>query len=336
MRAVVHERYGDIDGLRVREVDVPTIGDDQVLVRIHAASMHADIWHTVTGLPSVLRVMGGGLRRPKEPIPGTDMAGVVESVGSSVTRFAPGDEVYGETVTWNLWRNGGTYAEYVAVAETLLQPKPARLSFEEAAAVPTSTTIALRALHVEGDLHAGQHVLINGAGGSVGIFAVQIAKAGGAHVVAVDDATKLELLRTIGADAVVDYRTRDITRGDDRYDLVLDIASVRSFDEWRRILRDEGRYVMIGHDHYGATGHPWFGSLGTFAKLLLRTPFTKQLPPPAFSSRDQEPPLVVISRLIDDGAITPVIDRTYPLEQVREALRYLTTGNPRGKIVLTV
>jgi NADPH:quinone reductase-like Zn-dependent oxidoreductase len=332
----VQERYGPIDALELREVPRPTIRDDEVLVRVRAASLHADVWHTVVGQPYVLRVMGGGFRRPKQSIPGIDLAGTVEEVGAAVTRFSPGDEVYGEIVTTNQWRNGGAFAEFARARERLLQPKPARLSFVEAAAVPTSSMIALRALRDEGALRAGQRVLINGAGGGVGIFAVQIAKAADAHVTAVDDATKLDLLRSIGADVAIDYRADDFTRGDERYDLILDVASTRSFDDCRRVLSDEGRYVMIGHDHYGATGHRWFGSLGTFAKLLVRTPFTKQLPPPAFTSKDPEPPLAVISRMIDEGAITPVVDRTFPLDEVREALRHLISGNPRGKIVITI
>ena len=336
MRAIVQERYGPIDALELREVDRPAIRDDEVLVRVRAASVHADVWHTVVGQPYVLRVMGAGLRRPKQTIPGIDLAGTVEEVGPAVTRFSAGDDVYGEIVTSNQWRNGGAFAEFATARERLLQPKPERLSFVEAAGVPTSSMIALRALREEGALHAGQRVLVNGAGGGVGIFAVQIAKATGAHVTAVDDATKLELLRSIGADVAIDYRERDFTRGDQRYDLILDVASTRSFDECRRVLSADGKYVMIGHDHFGATGHRWFGSLGTFAKLLLRTPFTPQLPRPAFTSKDPEPPLAVISRMIDEGSITPVIDRTFPLEQVREALQYLMTGTPRGKIILTI
>jgi NADPH:quinone reductase-like Zn-dependent oxidoreductase len=335
MKAIVQERYGPIEGLEVREVDRPTIDGDQVLVRVRATSVHADVWHMVSGFPYVLRIMGGGFRRPNHPIPGTDVAGTIEAIGPEVTRFQVGDDVYGEIVTGNQWRNGGAFAEFAAARQGLLERKPARLSFEEAAAVPTSGAIALRALRDEGALTGGMRMLVNGAGGGVGIFAVQIGKADGAHVTGVDSAEKLDMLRSIGADVVLDYHTEDFTAGDERYDLILDVASTRSFAECRRVLTPEGRYVLIGHDHFGATGHRWIGSTGTFLKLLVRMPFTRQLPRPSFKE-PAEPLLVSLTRLVEDGKITPVIDRTFALDQVQDALRYLIEGDPRGKIILTI
>lgn len=336
MRAIVQDRYGAPEDLEPRDVPAPTAGRGEVLVRVRAASLHADVWHTVAGEPYVLRVMGAGLRRPRHPIPGIDLAGVVEAVGAGASRFRSGDEVFGEIVSGNQWRNGGAFAEYAAVREDRLEPKPAGLSFEEAAAVPTSAMIALRALRHEGRVGAGDRVLVNGAGGGLGIFAVQISKAAGAEVTGVDDGAKLDVVRSAGADAVIDFRREDVTRRQERFDVILDVASTLVYPACRGILTPRGRYVLIGHDHYGATGHRWFGSLGTFARLLLRTPFTPHLPSPAFSPEDAEPPMATLSRMIADGAIRPVIDRTFPLEEVPAALRHLMGGGVTGKIVITI
>jgi NADPH:quinone reductase-like Zn-dependent oxidoreductase len=335
MKAIVQERYGSADVLELREIDRPTAGDDEVLVRVRAASLHPDVWHAMKGVPFVLRVMGSGLRKPKNVVPGTDLAGQVESVGRNVTRFKPGDEVFGLSVLANLWRNGGAYAEYAAVPEARLQLKPAELTFEQAAAVPTSGSLAVQAVRDEGRIRSGQRVLINGAGGAVGSFAVQLAKAYGAEVTGVDAPGKLDMLRSIGADRVIDYTQEDFTESGERYDVVLDIAGTRPWSESKRALTPDGTYVLIGHDQYGRSGHRWFGSLGRFAKLMVISPFVSHLHP-FRGAKDPGDRLIVLKELIEARKITPVIDRTFPLSEVPEAIRYLESGQTRGKIVITV
>ena len=335
MKAIVQERYGSPDVLELREIDRPAVGDDEVLVRVHATSVHPDVWHALRGVPYVLRIMGSGLRRPKNPVPGTDLAGVVESVGRNVTRFHPGDEVFGQSVGANLWGNGGTFAEYAAVPETKLEPKPANLTFEQAAAVLTSGQIAVQGIRDEGRVQPGQKVLINGAGGGVGTTAVQLAKAYGADVTAVDAPEKLDMLRSIGADRVLDYTKDDFTRSGERYDLVLDIAGNHPWSELKRSFTPEGTYVLIGHDQYGGSGHRWFGSLGRFFRLMVIAPFVSQLHP-FRGAKDPGDRLVVLKELIEAGKITPVIDRTFPLSEVPEAIRYLESGEVQGKVVITV
>jgi NADPH:quinone reductase-like Zn-dependent oxidoreductase len=335
MKAIVQNRYGSPDVLELGEVDRPVAGDDQILVRVHAASVHADVWHVMRGVPYVLRVMGAGLRTPKNLVPGTDLAGVVESVGRNVTRFQPGDEVFGQSLVANLWRHGGAFAEYAAVPEARFELKPAGLTFEQAAAVPTSGSLAVQGVRDEGRIEAGQKVLINGAGGAVGTFAVQLAKAYGAQVTGVDGAAKLEMLRSIGADRVVDYAQEDFTRSGERYDVILDIAGNHPWPDIRRALTPEGTFVLIGHDQYGAAGHRWFGSLGRFAKLIVMSPFVRQLHP-FRGAKDPGDRLVVMKDLIEAGKITPVIDRTFPLSEVPEAMRYLESGRAAGKVIITV
>jgi NADPH:quinone reductase-like Zn-dependent oxidoreductase len=335
MKAIVQDRYGSPDVLKLREIDEPSVGDDQVLVLVRAASVHADVWHVMRGVPYVLRIMGAGLRRPKDLVPGTDLAGIVEAVGRNVTRFQPGDEVFGQSLVANLWRHGGAFAEYAAVREARFERKPAGLTFEQSAAVPTSGSLAVQGVRDEGRIQAGQHVLINGAGGAVGTFAVQLAKAYGANVTAVDAPGKLDMLRSIGADRVVDYTQEDFTRGGERYDVILDIAGNHPWPDIRRALTPEGTFVLIGHDHYGGSGHRWFGSLGRFAKLIVISPFVPQLHP-FRGAKDPGDRLVVMKELIEAGKITPVIDRTFPLSEVPEAIRYLESGQARGKVVITV
>ncbi len=335
MKAIVQERYGSADVLELREIDRPTAGDDEVLVRVRAASLHPDVWHAMKGVPFVLRVMGSGLRKPKNVVPGTDLAGHVESVGRNVTRFKPGDEVFGLSVFANLWRNGGAYAEYAAVPEARLELKPAELTFEQAAAVPTSGSLAVQAVRDEGRVRSGQRVLINGAGGAVGTFAVQLAKAYGADVTGVDAPAKLDMLRSIGADRVIDYTQEDFTESGERYDVILDIAGTRPWSASKRALTTDGTYVLIGHDQYGRSGHPWFGSLGRFFKLMVISPFVSHLHP-FRGAKDPGDRLVVLKQLIETGKITPVIDRTFPLSEVPEAIRYLESGQTRGKVVIVV
>jgi NADPH:quinone reductase-like Zn-dependent oxidoreductase len=335
MKAIVQERYGSADVLEIREIERPNVEDDEVLVRVRATSVHPDVWHAMRGVPFVLRIMGSGLRRPKKPVPGTDLAGFVESVGRNVTRFHPGDEVFGQSVGTNTWGNGGTYAEFVAVAESRLQPKPANLTFEEAASVLTSGPIAVQGIRDEGRLQPGQKVLINGAGGGVGTIAAQLAKVYGADVTAVDSTGKLDMLRSIGADRVVDYTKEDFTRSGERYDLVLDIVGNHPWSELKRALTPEGTYVLIGHDQYGGSGHRWFGSLGRFFKLMVISPFVGQLHP-FRGAKDPGDRVLVLKELIEVGKIRPVIDRTFPLSEVPDAIRYLESGQARGKVVITV
>jgi NADPH:quinone reductase-like Zn-dependent oxidoreductase len=335
MKAIVQERYGSPDVLELRVVDEPTAGEDQVLVRVRAASIHADVWHVMRGQPYVLRIMGAGLGKPKDRVPGTDLAGHVESVGTNVTRFRPGDEVFGQSLAVNLWRNGGAFAEYAAVSEARFERKPAGLTFEQAAAVPTSGSIAVQGVRDEGRVRPGQRVLINGAGGAVGTFAVQLAKAYGANVTGVDATGKLDALRSIGADRVIDHTREDFTRTGERYDVIIDLPGNHPWSDLRRALTPEGAYVLIGHDQYGGAGHRWFGSLGRFGKLLVIAPFANQLHP-FRGAKDPGDRLVVLKEFIEDGKLTPVIDRTFQLSEVPEAIRYLESGQAVGKVVITV
>ncbi len=336
MKAIVQDKYGSPDDvLELKDIDKPVVKDDDVLVRVHAASMHADVWHVVTGRPYILGMIGAGLRKPKNPVPGTDVAGRVESVGKNVTQFQPADEVFGESVRGFQWKNGGVFAEYASVPEDALALKPAGLTFEQAAAVPTSATIALRNLRIGGEIRAGQKVLINGAGGAVGSFAVQLAKAYGADVTGVDSTRKLDMLRSIGADQVIDYTQEDFTQAGERYDLILDVASTLSVSEFRRALNPKGTYLFVGHDHFGASSNRWIGSLGRIFGLLLLSPFESRLPGLG-GSMDYKVALQVVTEFIEAGKITPVIDRTFPLSEVPEAIRYLEEGHAQGKIVITV
>ena len=275
------------------------------------------------------------MRRPKNQVPGTDLAGFVESVGRNVTRFQPGDEVFGQTVGANLWGNGGTFAEYAAAPGSKLERKPPNLTFEQAAAVLTSGQIAVQGIRDEGRVQPGQRVLINGAGGGVGTTAVQLAKAYGADVTAVDGTAKLDMLRSIGADRVLDYTQEDFTRSGERYDVVLDIAGNHPWSHLKGTLTPEGAYVLIGHDQYGGSGHRWVGSLGRFFKLMVIAPFVSQLHP-FRGAKDPGDRLVVLKELIEAGKIMPVIDRTFPLSEVPEAIRYLESGQVQGKVVITV
>lgn len=335
MRAVVQTGYGKpSEVLEVREVESPGIGDDEVLVRVRAASVHPDVWHVVTGLPRVLRVMGAGVRRPTDVVPGTDMAGRVESVGSGVTRFRPGDDVFGETIRGMQWRNGGAYAEYAAVAEDVLAPKPSNVTFEQAACVPTAGLIALQNLPDLRRRPPGTRVLVNGAGGGVGAIAVQLAHAAGAHVTAVDHTRKLDLLRTLGADQVVDYTTDDVTQGSARYDLVFDVVGNHPYPAYGRVLAPDGTYVLIGHDHFGAYGRRWLGSIPRMVSLMARSTVDRRLPRLSGDRPDRTQAMVYLRQLLDDGALDPVVDRAFPLDEVADALGLLASGRARGRIVI--
>lgn len=336
MRAIVVERYGSFESFELHEVEPPAVGEDDVLVRVQAASVHPDIWLLATGRPLFLRLLGAGLLRPKYRIPGTDMAGVVEAVGGGVTRFHRGDEVFGETTVVGDWSTGGAYAEYVSVRQEQLALKPTHVTFEQAASVPTSGFITLRNLREVARL-SGRRVLINGAGGGVGGLALQIAKAYGAHVTAVDSASKEELLRSLGADRVVDYAREDFTQGSERYDLIFDVPGNRSFAECRRVLEPEGRYVLIGHEGFGKGGGGRFlGILPHFFWLVLRSRFERQLRGPREPMPTRAESIALLRDLLAAGKVTPKIDSTYPLEGIRAALRHLVEDELQGKIILSV
>ena len=334
MKAIVQDKYGSVDLLKLQEVAKPIPKDGEVLVRVRATSVHADVWHVVAGVPYALRLMGSGLRRPKHQIPGTDMAGVVESVGKGATRFEPGDEVFGECLNGHQWVHGGTYAEYVCASEQALALKPGNVSFEQAAAVPSATVIALQGLRAEGRIQAGQRVLINGGGGGVGRLSIQIAKAFGAEVTGVDNSEKLDLMRQLGADQVVDYTVEDFTKSGQLYDLIVDVASTLSLSEARRALTPKGRYVLIGHDHFGTLGRRWLGSIPRMLKLGLLKLFVSHLRTRG-EVIDTRTPLALATDLLESGELTPVIDKTFPLNQASEALSYLIEGEPMGKIIIT-
>ncbi len=326
MKAILHWKYGSPDVLRLQEVDTPVPTDDQVLVRVRAASVNAYDWHMMRGFPYLLR-MSEGLRKPTTSATGLDLAGQVEAVGKNVTQFRAGDEVFGQ--------RSGAFAEYVCSREINLALKPANLTFEQAAAVPMAGFTALQGLRDKGQIRPGQRVLINGASGGVGTFAVQIAKALGADVTGVCSTRNLDLVRSIGADRVIDYTREDFTRGGHRYDLILDIASSRSLSACRRVLAPNGILVLVG-----AAGGPdrqgrWVGPLAGFLKALLLSRFVSQRMLPFMAKRSNED-LIVLKTLIESGKVTPVIDRTFPLSRTADAIRYLEEGHARGKVVITV
>src|SRR5262245_11321859 len=338
MKAIVHLAYGSAERvLELREIDVPTPRSDEVLVRVRAASLHPDVWHVIEGLPYVVRLFGNGVAKPKKLVPGTDLAGVVEAVGEEVTRFKVGDEVFGES-TPMAWWNGGAYAEYAAVPEKFLAHKPANISFEEAAAMPTYGFIALtnvRRLELHGP---GQNVLINGAGGCVGTLAIQIAKAKGARVTAVDCADKLELMRALGADRVIDYTKEDFLRGGERYDLILDVASNLSRETCKPALAERGDYVPIGHAHFGKAsgrnGGRIVGTLPYFVWLL----FHAMLDPEKrknFKMPNRQEVMSKFKGLIESGQLKPFIGKTFTLAEVPEAMRYMQEERVVGRIIVT-
>ncbi len=332
----MQDRYGPASDLRCAEVPVPEIGLDEVLVRVHAASVHPDVWHVVNGRPAVLRLMGAGIRAPSQPVPGTDFAGEVVAVGEGVSSVAVGYDVFVETLPGMQWVNGATYAEFVAVHSDRLLAIPAGLSFVEASTLPTSGIIALQAVREQGNVEAGDHVLVNGAAGGVGSLAVQIAKAAGATVTGVDGPDKQDLLRAVGADHVVDYTREDFTQGRDRYAVVIVIPGKHSFAEIRRVLTRDGTYVLVGHDQFGRAGRRVFGSIPKFFRLMARSPFTERLPPVSFRSRPKLEYLRALAELAEAGHLRPVIDRTFPLEEAGAAIDYLASGRALGRVIVAV
>jgi NADPH:quinone reductase-like Zn-dependent oxidoreductase/FtsP/CotA-like multicopper oxidase with cupredoxin domain len=325
MWAIVHEEYGHApeDVLRRDEVSKPTIGDDEVLIRIRAASVDRGTWHIMAGLPYPIRVAGFGLRKPKYLNPGRSLAGTIESVGQNVTEYKPGDEVYGTC--------DASFAEYAAGWPARLAPKPSNLSFEQAAAVPVSGLAALQAVRDRARVQAGQKVLIIGASGGVGTFAVQIAKAFGAEVTGVCSTAKSDMVRALGADHVVDYTRDDFADGEHHYDVIVDIGGNRGLSHLRRALTPRGRLVIVG----GETDGRWLGGIDRQLRATLLSPFVSQKLGSFISSENAED-LTALRELIESGQVTPAIDRTYPLSDVPEAIRYVSEGRARGKVVVAV
>ncbi|HEY4314765.1 MAG TPA: NAD(P)-dependent alcohol dehydrogenase [Actinomycetes bacterium] len=329
MKAIVQDTYGPTDALELRDIDPPRIAEDDakaandVIVRVHASGVERGVWHVMTGLPYPVRLAGYGLRAPKTPTPGRELAGVVEAVGSAVTRFKVGDEVFG--------LGQGAFAELARANENLLAPKPPSLTFVQAAAVGISAMTALQALRDHGRVAAGQHVLVIGAAGGVGTFAVQLAKAFGAEVTGVCSGTKVDLVRELGADHVVDYSREDVTAGDQRYDLVLDTGGNTPLSRLRRVLTPKGTLVIVG----GETGGRWLGGSDRQVRALIVSPFVSQKLG-SFICRENHEDLLVLSELVEAGKVTPLIDRTFALSETAKAIDYLTEGHARGKVVVTV
>jgi len=323
MKAIVQDTYGSADVLEFRDIGTPEIAADEVLVRVHAAGVDRGVWHLMTGLPYPVRLAGYGLRAPKTPVPGTNMAGVVEAVGHEVTRFQPGDEVFGI--------GNGAFAEYARAPENKLAPKPANLTFEQAAAVAVSGLTALQGLRDHGRVQPGQTVLITGASGGVGTFAVQLASVFGAQVTGVCSTAKADLVRSIGADHVIDYTREDFADGKQRYDVILDIGGNPSLSRLRRALAPKGTLVIAG----GETPGRWLGGTDRQLRALLLSRFVDQKLT-TFICKENHEDLLVLKELIEARKVTPVIDRSYPLSEAAEAIRYLEQGHARGKVVITV
>ncbi|MGY0236732.1 NAD(P)-dependent alcohol dehydrogenase [Longispora urticae] len=321
MKAIVRSTYGPPDVLELRDVEVPAVGDDEVLVRVRAAGVNPYDWHHVTGRPYIMR-LGRGLRMPRQQETGVDLAGTVEAVGGAVTRFRPGDEVFG--------MKGGAFAEYVAVPADRLAAKPVNLTFEQAAAVPMAAITALQALRDAGGIRPGQRVLVNGASGGVGSFAVQIARSLGAEVTAVCATRNVETVRALGVDRVVDRTREDYVRSGP-FDLVLDVAGDRTLADRRRALTPTGTLVVVG----GPKRNRWIGPLGSLLRANLASRFTDQRLV-GMLAKVNHVDLECLRDLIEAGRVAPVIERTYPLREAAEAVRYVAAGHTRGKVVLTV
>jgi NADPH:quinone reductase-like Zn-dependent oxidoreductase len=322
MKAILRDAYGSIDVLRVEDTAKPVSGESEVLVRVLAAGVDQGVWHVMAGMPYAMRLAGFGVRAPKNPLLGYDVAGRVEAVGANVGSFQPGDEVFGTC--------RGAFAEYAVARADRLAAKPGNVSFEQAAATPTSGYTALQAVRDHGKVEAGQRVLIIGAGGGVGTFAVQIAKADGAEVTGVCGPAKVELVRSIGADHVVDYTREEFADGPGRFDVILDIAGNRPLSQLRRALAPQGTLVIVGGEDAGK----WLGIRRQLRAAAL-SPFVGQKLG-FFVAKQRSEDLEELRKLLDTGAVKPVVDRTFPLEEVPEAITYLRAGHARGKIVVTV
>jgi NADPH:quinone reductase-like Zn-dependent oxidoreductase len=320
MKAIVYHKYGSSDVLKLEEVQKPTPADNQLLIKIHAVSINRSDWEGLTGKPLYARI--GGLIKPNAKILGSDIAGTVEAVGKDVKQFKPGDEVFGLILNY-----GGGFAEYACKSEKALALKPTGMTFEEAAAIPQAAFIALQGIRGKGNVQPGQKVLINGAGGGTGTFAIQLAKLAGAEVTGVDNAEKLELMRSLGADHVIDYTKVDFTQNGQQYDLILDVIADRSVFAYQRALKTNGSYFMAG------------GSVTTMFQSLLLGPLIRRI-----TSRNikllmvqtDSKDLVTITELIESGKVKLVIDKRYTFSETAEALRYLGEGHAKGKVVITV
>jgi NADPH:quinone reductase-like Zn-dependent oxidoreductase len=323
MTAIVQDAYGASDVFRVANVDRPHIAADEVLVQVHAAGLDRGTWHFMTGQPYLMRVMGFGFRRPKNPVAGLDVAGTVVAVGAEVTRFRAGDEVFGIA--------RGSFAEYAAAREDKLAHKPANVSFEQAAVVAISGSTALQALHDAGRIEAGQKVLVIGASGGVGTYAVQLAKAFGAHVTGVCSTAKFDLVRSIGADDVIDYTRQDFADGSRRYDLILDIGGNSRLSRLRRALTPTGTLVIVG----GEEGGRLTGGFGRSLRAPVLSLFVRQRLT-MLASKEHRSYLEALQPLIEAGRVTPAVDKTYPLAEVPAAMRRLEAGHARGKIAITI
>ena len=313
-------KYGSPDVLQLKEIAKPAPTDDEVLIKVHAVSVNGSDWEGLIGKPLYARL--GGLRKPGDPILGSDIAGRVEMVGRNIQQFQPGDEVFGEIPGYH-----GGFAEYVCAPEKTLARKPASLTFEEAAAIPQAGVIALQGIRDKGQVQPGQKVLINGAGGSAGTFAVQLAKLYGAEVTGVDNTGKLDFMRSLGADHVIDYTREDFTKNGKQYDLILDVIAHRSVFAYQRALKPNGTYFFVG------------GSVATLFQILLLGPWIRRTTGKNIRIlvvQHNRKDLVSITELCEAGKIVPVIDRRYPLSEVPEALRYLGEGHAKGKVVITV
>ncbi len=320
MAAIVQDRYGSADVLQLREIERPRPRADEVIVRVHAAGVDFGVWHLMAGLPYAVRLVSG-LRRPRNPVRGLELAGIVEEVGAKVTAFAPGDEVFGI--------GEGSFAEYARASQSKLAHKPSKLGFAEAAVVPVSATTALLGLRAA-KVEAGQTVLITGAGGGVGSYAVQLARAMGAEVTGVCSTSKLDFVRSLGATSVIDYTREDITRGDRKYDAIIDLAGSRSVAGMRRALAPAGTLVLLGGEGGGAWlgmgRQVWSQIIGIGARQKFRSPIA------LVNQKD----LRVLKEMLETAQLTPVVDRRYPLSEVPTAIRALAAGHSRGKSVITI
>jgi NADPH:quinone reductase-like Zn-dependent oxidoreductase len=323
MKAMVTEKYGSPDVLELKEVDKPAPGENDVLIKVRAASLNAFDWHMLLPDPFMVRLMGGGLLKPKNRILGTDMAGRVEAVGGNATQFKPGDEVYGDLARWGC----GACAEYACAPEEALGPKPGNMTFEQTAAVPMAALTALQGLRDKGHIQKGQKVLVNGASGGVGTFAVQIAKFFAAEVSAVCSTGNMDLARSLGADHVIDYTREDFTRSGRQYDLILAANGFHPLADYKRALAPGGTYVMTG------------GSMRQIFQAMLLAPWysmTGGKKMGGITAQANQKDLVFVKELMEAGKVVPVIDRVYPLSEAPEALRYLVAGHARGKVVIKV
>jgi NADPH:quinone reductase-like Zn-dependent oxidoreductase len=323
MQAIVQDHYGEADVLRLEDIEVPEIGDDEVLVRVRAAGVDRGVWHLMAGVPYPIRLAGYGVRAPKNRVRGREVAGVVEAVGAGVTTPAAGESVFGVAE--------GSFAEYARAAENKIARMPANLTFEQAAVSTISALTALQGVRDHGRIEAGQSVLVIGASGGVGTFAVQIAKTFGAEVTGVCSTSKVDLVRSIGADHVIDYTRGDITDGTQRYDAILDIAGNRPLKQLRRALTPHGTLVIIG----GETGGRWLGGIDRQLRAIVLSWFVGQKLG-AFVSSENAKDLRALTELLEAGTVTPVIDKTYPLRETADAIQYMQDGGARGKIAIRI